>query len=149
MRIHPVVFLGILGSMLLGSTADSVCDACTDADSDGVCTDSDADGICDDHDNCPGESNPGQPLPVLLSGPMVQNGRVDAYLLGAYGPTFADTCTIVQTSGNSIVDSEVPLPGPPGFYYLVRALAPHVGSWGQDSTGAERTDICPGRGFRQ
>jgi N-acetylneuraminic acid mutarotase len=28
-------------------------------------------------------------------------------------------------------------------YYLVRALTPHLGSWGQDSTGIERTNICP------
>lgn len=29
------------------------------------------------------------------------------------------------------------------FFYLVRPVSPHRGSWGQDSSGAERTGICP------
>jgi hypothetical protein len=29
------------------------------------------------------------------------------------------------------------------FYYLVRVLTPTIGSWGQDSAGDERMDICP------
>jgi hypothetical protein len=39
-------------------------------------------------------------------------------------------------------DSETP---PEGgcFYYLVRVLTPTSGSWGQDSAGDERMDICP------
>jgi hypothetical protein len=38
-------------------------------------------------------------------------------------------------------------PGDPGagqtYYFLVRAVSPHVGSWGADSTGEERTSVCP------
>ncbi len=29
------------------------------------------------------------------------------------------------------------------FHYLVRAMIPYMGSWGQDSSGAERTIVCP------
>ena len=29
------------------------------------------------------------------------------------------------------------------FYLLVRALAPHTGSWGFDGAGTERGEICP------
>jgi hypothetical protein len=28
-------------------------------------------------------------------------------------------------------------------YYLVRAGSPNLGSWGMDSTGTERTAVCP------
>jgi hypothetical protein len=43
MRIRRVIFLMVFGILLLGATVDSVGDACTDADDDGVCADVDCD----------------------------------------------------------------------------------------------------------
>jgi len=52
---------------------------------------------------------------------------------GCAGTTTAETCWS-------------PL-GDPGagqtYYYVVRAVSPHVGSWGADSGGVERTILCP------
>lgn len=51
------------------------------------------------------------------------------------------TCTSFTTTSASVVDPA--LPGPElFFYYLVRATAPFVGSWGQDWTGIERVPTC-------
>ena len=53
---------------------------------------------------------------------------------------FADI--VGSTSLAEKMDPEEPLSGLV-FHYLVRAQAPHVGSWGRDSAGVERTDVCP------
>src|SRR6185436_18183838 len=54
-------------------------------------------------------------------------------------------CEIIgtATSGSpSVTDATTPPPGGV-FYYLVRAASAHVGSWGQSSSGVERTLACP------
>ena len=40
------------------------------------------------------------------------------------------------------VDADVPDSGD-AFHYLNRPVAPNLGSWGQDSVGAERLFVCP------
>jgi hypothetical protein len=49
---------------------------------------------------------------------------------------------MLQTDSSSTIDRpEVPPVGTV-YYYLVRALTPHAGSWGTNSVGVERTAIC-------
>jgi formate-dependent nitrite reductase cytochrome c552 subunit len=56
---------------------------------------------------------------------------------------FSFGCVIMTTSDALWVDPESPSTGGT-FHYLNHPVAPNAGSWGQDSTGAERTDVCPG-----
>ncbi len=59
---------------------------------------------------------------------------------------FADFSTGCATATSNIghwSDPELPLPGGNIFHYLVRALAPNLGSLGRDSSGAERVAACP------
>jgi len=61
-------------------------------------------------------------------------------------PDLSTDCLQVQTSGTSWIDAGTPVSG--GVYhYLVRAVAPNVGSWGQDSAGSERSGVCSGGGL--
>ena len=53
---------------------------------------------------------------------------------------FLANCTTFTTTGRFISDPEFPSLDE-AFFYLVRAEAPNLGSWGQDSSGVERT-IC-------
>jgi len=55
-------------------------------------------------------------------------------------PAFEQPCAGTTTSATSWVDSGVPLPGEV-YYYLSRAVAPTLGSWGTDSSGNER-GVC-------
>jgi len=57
-------------------------------------------------------------------------------------PDFAGECTVVLTAVGTFTDPGEPLPDR-AFYYLVSAAAPHVGSWGKGSAGAERAVLCP------
>ncbi|HYV86423.1 MAG TPA: hypothetical protein VFB49_10970 [Patescibacteria group bacterium] len=58
-------------------------------------------------------------------------------------PDFVGDCVVTLSSDYS---SRVDIPGEPPvgavYYYLVRAFAPRIGSWGADSSGKERTGIC-------
>ena len=54
---------------------------------------------------------------------------------------FSADCTVITTSTTYWVDSEQPASGVT-FYYLNRPLAPNTGSWGVDSSGAERAVLC-------
>jgi hypothetical protein len=54
---------------------------------------------------------------------------------------FSAACVTFQTSSNNLTDPVRPAAGG-AFFYLVRPQAPHVGSWGQDSSGREITGIC-------
>jgi hypothetical protein len=55
---------------------------------------------------------------------------------------FSTGCTVIQTSEPYWIDTD-PLAAGVCHYYLNRSVAPHVGSWGLDSSGAERMGICP------
>jgi hypothetical protein len=57
-------------------------------------------------------------------------------------PTFASDCTTFSTATTSISDPAVPDLGGV-FFYLLRSVSPHVGSWGRGSAGVERTTSCP------
>jgi len=54
----------------------------------------------------------------------------------------AADCLIVTTPKTFWVDPEVPADGGI-FHYLTRPVAPDAGSWGADSAGVGRTNICP------
>jgi hypothetical protein len=56
-------------------------------------------------------------------------------------PDLSTPCAQWTTSGTTAIDPSMP---PPGgcYFYLVRALAPHLGSWGQASDGTERSGLC-------
>ncbi|NIL99971.1 MAG: S8 family serine peptidase [Acidobacteria bacterium] len=54
---------------------------------------------------------------------------------------FSAGCLRWETSGTSIQDAEDPSPGVL-FHYLVRALNPFAGSWGQGTTIGERSGAC-------
>lgn len=56
-------------------------------------------------------------------------------------PDFAGPCPTSTTIRTIWIDRDVP-PSRGVFYYLVRAVAPHVGSWGTRSSGVERTNVC-------
>jgi hypothetical protein len=58
-------------------------------------------------------------------------------------PTFPTGCLLQATPGTSWADNENP-PAGGVFHYLVRALMPLAGSWGQDSAGNERVGVCSG-----
>ena len=78
---------------------------------------------------------------VDLSWP-AQTGATSYEVTRDESPVFDGPCVTGSTASTSWSDLEVPAPAH-AFHYLVRALAPHAGSWGQDSSGAERVGVCP------
>ena len=135
-----------------------------DADQDGyaICT-----GDCDDNDGstrpraaerndgrdnqCPGY--PGYGLVDELTTNIIfgsqqilqsitQSGSTERQAVRSPRVDFASGCTVFTlTTKGFITDPEEP---PPGviWFYLARATAPHVGSWGANSAGVERTVSC-------
>ena len=57
------------------------------------------------------------------------------------GSGFTTGCMTFERAGTTLVDAEDPLPGE-AFHYLVHPLAPNEGSYGQNSSGSERTAPC-------
>jgi len=72
----------------------------------------------------------------------VQLGATRYEVVRSTDPLFAADCVAVETAETFWLDNE-PLSGGTRYYYLVRATQPHIGSWGADSDGVERTAICP------
>ena len=70
-----------------------------------------------------------------------QAGATSYEVARASSPDFFTACETFTTTATSIVSGTVLLPGEIS-YHLVRALTPNPGSWGEDSSGVERT-ICP------
>ncbi len=56
-------------------------------------------------------------------------------------PQFPSPCVVGATTSTCFTDLEAPTPGQ-AFHYLVRPTAPHGGSWGNDSQGLERVNVC-------
>jgi hypothetical protein len=143
----------------------------TDADGDGWpaellcgrqdCDDADAhtypgaNEINDGKDNhCPGD--PGLGIVDEIDGPFgfntpadrtklswpAQGGATSYEVARSTDPSFVIGCTSFSASATSVTDNDIPPPHT-GFYYLVRPTAPHVGSWGKDSAGLERSTSCP------
>jgi hypothetical protein len=59
----------------------------------------------------------------------------------ATDPRFPAPCTRAQVAAPVWNDPEIP-PAGGALFYLVRANAPNMGSWGVDSSGVERTGVC-------
>jgi len=55
---------------------------------------------------------------------------------------FASACVGWDSGLTKLKDLAVPSPGG-AYYYLNRPIAPHIGSWGTNSQGVERTTMCP------
>jgi N-acetylneuraminic acid mutarotase len=71
-----------------------------------------------------------------------QSGAVSYDVDRSTSPSFSSGCTTSNTTASCWSPADDPAPGVAQFL-IVRASAPHVGSWGQDSTGVERHPICP------
>ena len=114
-----------------------------------------ADELNDGEDNqCPGD--PGFGVADEISGDAgfynpadedeyswpAQTGATLYEVARSNDPGFSIDCTTITTGDTRWVDS-TPLPPGVAFYYLVRPTAPNAGSWGQDSDGVERNDVCP------
>ncbi len=56
-------------------------------------------------------------------------------------PSLGGTCRVSTTVGTCWSETETPAPDQM-FFYLIRPLSPNTGSWGQDSSGAARANIC-------
>jgi hypothetical protein len=55
---------------------------------------------------------------------------------------FSGDCTVQTVPPGVFVPSPETPPVGQVYYYLARAGAPHVGSWGADSAGHERHGVC-------
>ena len=108
----------------------------------------------DGRDNqCP--SDPGYGIADEISGALAFNNPADPgeiswpaqiaatvyEVVRSTGPDFPPACADQITQIPSWSDPEVPAQGG-AFFYLVRPIGPNVGSWGQDSSGAERVGLC-------
>jgi hypothetical protein len=104
--------------------------------------------------NCPGDAGSG--LVDEISGSLqtrvnsgttgqicwpAQVGATEYELARSTSPDMTGSCFTVTTALKCYTDAPIPGPGET-FYYLVRATAPHVGSWGADGDGQERTAVC-------
>jgi Tol biopolymer transport system component len=69
-------------------------------------------------------------------------GAADYEVARSPVPEFAVACVLFSTSAAELTDPALPASGTL-FHYLVRASAPHVGSWGHNSQGVERSLPCP------
>jgi N-acetylneuraminic acid mutarotase len=72
----------------------------------------------------------------------VQQNATSYQLARSTAPDFTSACTSFNGPSPTFQDAETPSPGTP-FYYIARATAPFVGSWGKTSAGIERTTSCP------
>ena len=122
----------------------------TDCDESDAATYPEAPETNDGIDNqCPGDSGHGLideisglsrfTNPTVLSWD-AQADAVQYEVVRAGAPAFGEDCVTSSPAQSSSFDPEQP---DTTFHYLVRALAPFTGSWGEDSTSTERTEICP------
>ena len=136
-----------------GSPGSALCPAGSGAD----CNDSDprtypgAAEVNDGRDNqCPGDSGHG--LIDEISGTAhfsnatefcwaQQPGATEYQVARSGRSDLKLDCTLFVTTSLCLNDLVSP-PDGTGFFYLVRSTAPFVGSWGQDSSGTERTSVC-------
>ena len=135
--------------------ADSFLECTGDCDDADASTYPDAPEVNDGNDNqCPGE--PGFGLIDEISGDSGFHNPADPgeFSWSPQGganryevkrsplPDFSTGCTGIVTSSTVWNDPEVPSLGGI-FHYLTRADKPRAGSWGQDSAGVERANVCP------
>jgi hypothetical protein len=96
-------------------------------------------GVVDEISGISGFRNPGDRNEFSWS---AQAGASDYEVARSSLPDLSDDCTTIARTETYWSDSEDPGQGI-CFHYLVRPLAPHPGSWGHDSSGVERTNVCP------
>jgi len=72
---------------------------------------------------------------------IAQPGAIRYEVLRSRAPDLSAPCAGWLTTGTEVTDPGTPVPEG-AYYYLVRAQAPNVGSWGRASAGAERRDLC-------
>ena len=82
----------------------------------------------------------GSPDPMAFCWP-AQQGAVKYEVARSPLPDHSAGCTRQLTAGECQTDPESPPPNG-AFFYLVRASRPYAGSWGWDSSGAERLGLC-------
>jgi hypothetical protein len=70
-----------------------------------------------------------------------QGGATAYQVARSTSPTFDADCASFSTSTASIIDGDVPALGS-AYFYLIRSTSPFPGSWGQRSTGEERSGVC-------
>jgi hypothetical protein len=70
-----------------------------------------------------------------------QSGATAYEVARATAPDFFADCTTWTSTSTETIDAAVPA-GDAVFFYLNRPIAPHVGSFGQDSSGSERVVPC-------
>ena len=71
-----------------------------------------------------------------------QPGATAYEIARASSPDFSTDCETFTTIETAVLSLIIP-PSGGVSYHLVRALTPHPGSWGRDSSDVERTNICP------
>jgi len=105
-----------------------------------------------DDDQCPGDPGYGLVDEIEPStgfdNPSVfcwtaQSGATGYEVARSTDPSFQSGCESFFVEGaNCIFDTDVP-PDGLAYNYLVRAADPFFGSWGVDSNGDERINVCP------
>jgi hypothetical protein len=96
-------------------------------------------GIIDELAGTAGFTIPGDPSQLCWP---VQPGATQYEVIRSPAPDFSVGCASFVTAGSCWTETGSPATGVT-WYYLVRPVAPFVGSWGQDATGNERTIVCP------
>lgn len=96
-------------------------------------------GIIDEVDGLGRFATPGDK--TSLSWP-AQAGATGYQVGRSSDPTLTASCTSFLSGTPSLTDPDLPQPNS-AFYYLIRATAPHLGSWGKTSAGLERSTVCP------
>ena len=101
--------------------------------------DNDCDGLIDELSDGAGFYNPADRHEFCWE-PL---DEADAYeVVRSDNRDHSGVCTRHTTSGTCWSDAESPS-AEMAFFYLCRAISPFIGSWGRDSSGVERTSICP------
>ena len=95
-------------------------------------------GVVDEVSGQAGFMDPGDPTAFCWP---AQSGATTYQVARSERPDSAVGCATFTTSGTCITDAAQPSVGT-AFIYFVRSITPFVGSWGQDSSGAEREMLC-------
>jgi len=134
------------GNVELCDGIDNDCSGVVDAPSppesndsqDNQCSGDPGFGLVDEVSGSAGFSVPGDPAQFCWP---AQAGATEYQVLRSTARDFAGGCTSFVTGSTCRSDPTLPA-SKTAFHYLVRALAPYVGSLGADSAGVERAGVC-------